>query len=343
MSRPSAAPSPPVPLSHRGERVWAWRIIGAAAGIVMLLAAAEIGARLIGWPASVEGPDAAYQPEAGYAPAHPAEGFRVAAVGPRLSGGAFAALEARYQERWAAPYEVIEFSGPLDSPILGYDASRIAAEYAPDVLIVVLSPQSVTALHPALSSEGRYTTIRENALVPVAASEWMPPGAGWLDGSALLRRIGWARDAGRGQMPLAHRVEAGHIDPRMAEVWPIFSQMVLGMQAEAQNAGAAFAIVIAPDVYAVYPEWYFEEYPRADDQRALFDPGKVGRQIGELAGGWNIPYLDLSPYLQATATTLAQPLIERDGPAWTPEGHAAAAEALDAWFERMGWAAAESN
>ena len=34
---------------------------------------------------------------------------------------------------------------------------------------------------------------------------------------------------------------------------------------------AEFAIVIAPEVYAVYPDSYFEEYPRAEDQRALFE------------------------------------------------------------------------
>jgi hypothetical protein len=269
------------------------------------------------------------------------------AVDVPLDQHAFRALAIRYQTTWTTPYEIIEPCPVASTPADMYEAYQQSRLFHPDLVIAVLTPDSIEALHPDLSDQARYYTFQGNALALVSRSEWAaPPGTRrglfqFAEGpSALARGIDRALIRHRDQIPQAGRYEAYYDDPRYAQAWPIYEALMAGLRDAAQADGATFAVVIAPDAYAVYPEWYYQQYPDMQAHHELFDATKIERRMEQSLDRWSIPYLSLTPFLQATAASY--PVISGQNGQWTMDGNLVAIEALDSWFRRMGWVPAEN-
>lgn len=279
----------------------------------------------------------------------PAGGFRVVVLGnPEVEGAdiptdqrAFRALAIRYQTTWVSPYEIIETCPAAASPADMYEAYQQSRLFHPDLVVAVLTPDSIETLHPDLSNEARYYTFQGNALAVVSRSQWAaPPGTRrglfqFAEGpSALARGLDRALVQHRDEIPQAGRYEAYYDDPRYVQAWPIYEALMAGLRDAAQADGAAFAVMIAPDAYAIYPEWYYQQHPEMQAHHDLFDATKLERHMEQSLDRWSIPYISLTPFLQATAGTY--PVINENGQ-WTVDGSLTAIEALDSWFRRMGW------
>ena len=347
---PGGAAQPPKQRRRRGRISWlALILIGVA--LVIMCAALEIIVRVVG--VKPPGNGIACSPLPGIAlPAleKPAGGFRVVVLGNPVAEAAdipadqrtFRALALRYQATWPSPYEIIEICPTAASPADMYEAYQQSRLFDPDIVIAVLTPVSIEALHPDLSNQARYYTFQGNALAVVSRSQWAaPPGTRrgpfqFAEGpSALARGLDRALMRNRGQIPQAGRYEAYYDDPRYVQAWPIFEALMAGLRDAAQADGATFAVVIAPDAYAVYPEWYYQQHPDMEAHHELFDATKIERRMEQSLDRWSIPYISLTPFLQATAASY--PVISEQNGQWTIDGNLTAIEALDSWFRRMGW------
>ncbi len=289
---------------------------------------------------------------------------------------AFTMLENRYQARWGdIPYEIIEMGTARYSPGQYYRAYQEQGRaYHPDVVIAMiflgndvaeLSPHTGHNEITGLAGRTFEYTLEDGQLVSVPLNQWHPPSGSsrvnasapllrgldiWLGENSTFYKVVVRREMETqsrhqiglegGSIPQAALFEANYADPLYTQVWPVFDALIVALRDAAQQDGAQFAVVIAPDMYAVYPDWYFEQYPWAADQRALFDGMKTERRVTALLDAQGIPYVSLTPFLQAAAPTSEAPLYYRANDHWTAAGHAVVIEALDGWFNQMGWAAA---
>jgi len=61
------------------------------------------------------------------------------------------------------------------------------------------------------------------------------------------------------------------------------------------------------------------------------------RQVSGFLDESGITYLSLTPAMEAAAKSSDELLYWRSNQHWNAEGHRVAMEALDTWFQEMGW------
>jgi len=301
----------------------------------------------------------------------------VEAVQVPLPARSFQGLEDRYQARWGSvPYEIVEMGVARYSPAQYYRVYQLEGQrYAPDVVIAVIYlGNDVEEMHPAtghqvvvgLAERPYQYTLEDGQLVALEASQWHPPSGSsrvsarlplgrwlhlWLYRHSVLYYLlieeqidtPAARALGitGGDIPLAARFQVSYQDPIYAQVWPVFEAVIVALGDAAVTNGSEFAVVLAPEMYAVHEDWYFADYPEAASRRDRFDPYKIERQVSAMLDAHGIPYFSLTPYLRAAAQASDEALYYHDNTHWTPAGHRVVGEALDGWFNQMGWAAAQ--
>lgn len=288
----------------------------------------------------------------------------------------FQMLEDRYQEESTTPYEIIEMGVGNYSPAQYYQMySREGERYHPDVVIVLVyggndieglySDPGHNLVHVLTGPTTTYT-LDNGKLVEVDLPDWRPPTGSshvpvqtpflrWVDLTLRRYSVGYSVigsnfyrsqqgvDLGiaGGHIALARRFEANYQDPQDEQAWPIFKALLLALRDAATKDGSQFAVVIAPEMYAIYPDWYFQDFPAAKKYRSLFDARKMDRQVEAFLKENAINTLNLTPDLQAAALTSDEPLYSHTHTHWTPAGHAVVAGALAKWFAKMGWSPSE--
>lgn len=327
------------PAEQKNRPHWRTAAMAAVVAGVLTLIIAEVVARVIRGPAPGENAWTGRPVERGYDIPRPEGGFRVMVIGSELAGGAWTALEKRYQDRWTYPYQIIELDASANSPAEVFDAYvNSARQYKPDVLILTISPSDLIALDPELSRglEASYYGLDEAGSLQTLDVQ-ARPDAGLGRFSALARMMAGAprEETPEGaSMPLAALLERDYSDPRYATAFEVFGALVSAINTQAGVEGSQFGVIVVPDMYAVYPEWYFSDYPAADID--LFDASKIERQMIAMLDAYAIRHFELAPYLQASGT---EALFQRDQ-RLTRAGHDVVTEALDNWFSQSGWAAA---
>jgi len=300
----------------------------------------------------------------------------IEAVQVALHQRSFQALEDRYQaETGSDPYEIIEMGVGRYTPAQYYDMYLDQGRrYHPDVVIVALTMENDIEmlyndaghnLEGVLTGHTMSYTLNDGKLVELDVHDWRPPSGR----SRVPERVGIIPSLSRflshnsvaydlltwnwntsqlgvnlgvegGHIPLARRFEKGYDDPLYAQAWPVLDALVLALMDAVEADGAEFGVIIVPERYAIYPDWYFQTYPEAEQYRDLFDARKMDRKAEAFLKENSISYLNLTPYLLDAATTSNDPLYSKAHIHWTPAGHAVVTEALDNWFHRMNWAPA---
>lgn len=298
------------------------------------------------------------------------------AVQVPLHERSFQALEDRFRAAGETPYEIIEMGVARYSPAQYYRVYLSEGRpYDPDVVIVMLylgndlqemHPDSGHSIVLGLAERTFQYTLEDGMLVALSEDDWRPPSGSsrvrapmpvtrrlhaWLMKRSTLYSLVASRapetPAGHtlglagGDIPHAAHFQRGYTDPLDAQIWPIFEAVLLALRDEVEADGAEFAVVIAPEMYAIHPEWYFEEYPAFDGQRDLFDPDKLEKEVAALLDAHGIQSFSLTPALRDAAQDSDAPLYYRSNAHWTLAAHHAVTEALDGWFRDMGWAPAE--
>lgn len=292
-----------------------------------------------------------------------------------LHDRSFQALEDAYQARSDAPYEIIEMGVARYSPAQYYRVYQLEGQrYEPDVVLVMLylgndleemHPQTGHSVVLGLAERTFQYTLEDGQLVEVDARRWHPPSGSsrvsaplpvtrWAhlrlhDASTLYKllatRMSWqtlrALNMLDGSIPMGAQFEAGYEDPLYAQVWPVFEAVLVVLRDEAEANGAEFAVVLAPHMYAVHPDWYFEDFPEIDPDTGGFDPLWLESRVADLLDAHDIAYFSLTPALQAAAQETDEPLYYHDNSHWNAAGHRAVTAALDEWFEQMGWSPEE--
>jgi hypothetical protein len=142
-------------------------------------------------------------------------------------------------------------------------------------------------------------------------------------------------------LPAGERVEANFSDPRFVASMDVFVAILSAINTQAQAEGAQFGVIVVPDVYSVYPNWYFADYPQVAGTTDLFDPGKIEREMIGVLDAYGIAHVELAPYMQAD--TGGESLFRRHENRLTRAGHDVVTEVLDNWFSHQGWAAASGQ
>lgn len=294
------------------------------------------------------------------------------AVQEPLQKRSFEMLEQKYRAESQSPYEIVEMGVARYSPGQYYQIyMREGRRYHADVIIVMIFlGNDVPELHPhtgynsiiGLADRNNDFTLEDGKLVDVPIKRWHPPsGSSHVDApvpfiraldiflfenlrtyylmTGDFRLSQRAVDLGiaGGHIARANQFETGYTDPFYAQAWPIFKALILTMRDTAEADGSQFAVVLAPEMYSVYPDLYFEDNPAAQAYRDLFDAHKMERQVSGFLDESGITYLDLTPDFEAAAKESKALLYWRSNQHWNAAGHRAATQALDKWFQEMGW------
>lgn len=197
---------------------------------------------------------------------------------------------------------------------------------------------------------GELAALEEAAAPPPAATPPDRPGParailGWLRGHSYLANV--VRDKSGGLplvgpalarwglvegppagVPFEYGVFAAQTDDAWEEAFDITARLVIETQAEAEEMGADFLLVLAPARFQVYDDAWEETlaaYPAMQDgDWDLIQPHALLVEAVTAAG---VPTLDLLPVLRACAADHPH-LYERYGIHWTADGHALVAAVL---------------
>jgi hypothetical protein len=138
-------------------------------------------------------------------------------------------------------------------------------------------------------------------------------------------------------IPKAANFQSGYEDEISNQSWLITEALLTDLRDQVEADGAEFAVVIAPDMYTIYPDWFFEDNPGYESYRDQFDPYKIENRLTTLLDEHHINAFSLTPALEAAAESTGEPLYYRGNNHWTTTGHDVVTEALDKWFQEQGW------
>ncbi len=122
----------------------------------------------------------------------------------------------------------------------------------------------------------------------------------------------------------------------VAHGWKLAEATLRRFKQEAEASGARLYILMIPDMYQTWPEYYETTARRYGYDPAVYDLEKPNRVLGALCDEIGIACLDLVAPMRAEVQA-GRSLYYRRDRHWTPEGHRVAADALFADLEQRGW------
>lgn len=136
-------------------------------------------------------------------------------------------------------------------------------------------------------------------------------------------------------MPGEMKVYARSYDATMDRAWAITERIIRQLDFEVVDDGATLRIAYAPSRAAVYAEDWSATRRKYGLSAEAWDVHRVASKLSDICERSGIPFLDLTPMLQAAAELGRdgeRVYFKRDGH-WTPEGNARVAQALARFLE----------
>jgi hypothetical protein len=156
-----------------------------------------------------------------------------------------------------------------------------------------------------------------------------------------LRVLGLVPSAGprvtpeRDGIPTDYYVYAPEPDAEWASAWEHTERLLARMRSEVEAAGRAFAAVVVPSRYEIYPEWWQETIaarPAMASRR--WDVPGPGQRIARWCEIRSVACLDLSTGLRAEAGERERLYFHHDGH-WTARGHDVVARLIAGFIQRF--------